>query len=313
VTQPAQIPNIREEDVVNYFLHTKNPVTGALKNLRRYLDKARKYAKEPKYILTISVCEEGDYVMFESNVRPSMRQGLYWCNITLYKDTGMVARCQCECKVGAVGHCSHAGGMLLKLVGLKSPCTSTLCQWTVPPSRDITPSKLQDINWWPGKANPEKPWSHVYKAGPCNDSHNFCEELLNELQIANPSCTLYVHARQSHADIQPFLDLFECPVEVDFDVDCRSPLMEDLCRDFMEDLMESWSDTDWATKISSEIERATRRQSCNSNRKTLHPHSLKLWPNCKIERDNPSRQPASICLWLQDCSSNLGHFAWHSK
>lgn len=57
LTQPDQIPNICEEDVMNYYLHGKPPVTGGHKNLRQYLDKARRYSVEERYIRNLGFQE----------------------------------------------------------------------------------------------------------------------------------------------------------------------------------------------------------------------------------------------------------------
>ena len=169
------------------------------------MEKARKFGKEPKYIMSLGVFTENEYVMFKSNIRPSMKKGLYYCNVTLYKDTGMVASAKCECKVGAVGLCAHIGGLLFRLVQLKHPCTSALCMWNQPPSKNIEPQRLKDINWWPGKADPCKPWPNVYKAGPCDRGEDhaktFREEILDGLGAVNPDCTLFVHLRKSNFDL----------------------------------------------------------------------------------------------------------------
>ena len=212
MTQPSQIPNLREEDIINYYIHGKNPVTGGLKNCKRYLEKARKYGKESKYIGSLGVCEDDSFVMIKSEVKPSMRKGLYFCTVTLYKDTGMVVTSRCDCKVGAVGLCSHAGGVMFRLISLKNPCTSRLCAWNTPPERSVDPQRIRDINWWPGKAESDKPWPMVYQAGPCkaSDDHaqSFREEIVNGLADANPNSVLYVHQRKSDIDLQPFFDIF---------------------------------------------------------------------------------------------------------
>ena len=79
LTQPDAIPNIRDEDITNYYLHGKNPVTGGHKNLNRYLDKSRRFSEEPKYIDTIKISNttSSDHTFFKTNVRPFMKKGLY--------------------------------------------------------------------------------------------------------------------------------------------------------------------------------------------------------------------------------------------
>ena len=59
--------------MTNYYIHGKNPVTGGLKNCRRYLEKAKKFGKEQKYISGLGTCSDGDFVMFKSFVRPSIK------------------------------------------------------------------------------------------------------------------------------------------------------------------------------------------------------------------------------------------------
>ncbi len=41
---------------------------GGQRNLKRYLEKARKYGREKKYINNIGVYEEGEYIMFKSTI-----------------------------------------------------------------------------------------------------------------------------------------------------------------------------------------------------------------------------------------------------
>ena len=164
VSQPEQIPNIREEDIQNFFLFTRNPLTGGKKNCKRHLDRAVKFGQEQKYIGDIGIHLPGDcaFVIVKANVRPSMKKGQYIACATLSKDTGMIMSGRCNCKIGALGVCAHIGGMLFRLVALKNPCTSLLCNWSSPPlSKQIEPQKLFDINWWPGKSNPAKPWPYV--------------------------------------------------------------------------------------------------------------------------------------------------------
>ncbi len=190
-----------------------------------------------------------------------MRKGAYYCNITLFKDTGMVVRCVCECKVGAVGHCAHVGG-----VRLHNPCTSSLCGWNTPPERDIEPQCLCDINWWPGKADPDKPWPYVYKAGPCeqNEDHakTFREDILDGLETANPDCILYVHLRRSKTNLSEFIDMFTCPIILDDTTDLNSDFAQDLFQDFVEDLMEKCTKDNLVT-LSSLVEKGTCGQSFN--------------------------------------------------
>lgn len=265
LSQPGQIPNLREEDIVNYYIHGKNPVTGGLKNCKRYLEKARRFGKESKYIGCLGVCEEGDFVMIKSEVKPSMRKGLYFCTVILFKDTGMVAKSRCECKCGAVGLCAHVGGVLFRLLSLKNPCTSKLCVWNAPPVRSVEPQRIRDINWWPGKADADKPWPMVYQAGPCaaSDGHaeSFREEIVGGLAEANPRCVLYIHQRQSDVDLQPFFDIFTVSFILDDDTDLQGSFSQDLFSDFVEDLGEV-SLQQWQV-LSSSVEKATRGQACN--------------------------------------------------
>ena len=89
LTQPDQLPNIREEDVTNYFLHDKNPVTGGEKHCSMYLEKAKKYAVAPiEYIGQMGIYSDEENVYVRCNVRPSMKQGHYYTTVILAKDTG---------------------------------------------------------------------------------------------------------------------------------------------------------------------------------------------------------------------------------
>ena len=273
VSQPNQIPSIREEDIKNYYLFGKNPLTGGKKNCQRHFNRAIKFGQEQKYIGEISVYfpSESVYVVFKAKVRPSMRKGLYNCVLTLSKDTGMVILASCDCKVGALGVCAHVGGVLFRLVNLKNPCTSNLCTWNCPPlSKSIQPQKIFDINWWPGKSNPAKPWPYVYKAATCsdqNDAHVFREQLLDGLAEVNPLCALYRHHRRTHINIDPFLNTFTSPCVVDDTVSLEAEWVQDLITDFVEDLVVS-------ADLSSLVERATRGQGYNPNWKLVRNHLI---------------------------------------
>ena len=266
LSQPSQIPNLREEDIINFYVHGKNPVTGGLKNCRRYLEKARKFGKESKYIGSLGVCEQDDYIMIKSEVKPSMKKGLYYCTVTLFKDTGMVAKSSCDCKCGAVGLCAHVGGVLFRLISLKNPCTSKLCSWAAPPMRSVEPQRIREINWWPGKADANKPWPELYQAGPCVPSEDhtkiFRDEIVSGLAEANPKAVLFVHQRTSDINVQPFFNIFCAPVILDDNTDLLDPFCQDLFSDFVEDLTERFCLADWQG-ISSSVEKATRGQGCN--------------------------------------------------
>jgi hypothetical protein len=260
LTQPDQIPNVRQEDVTNYYIHGKNPVTGGLKNLNRYLEKAHKYSREPNYIGQIEVTTADSVSSFKAQVRPSMRKGLYLVEVSLYCDTGMIVGGRCQCKVGATGYCAHIGGLVLRLVRLKHPCTSELCSWNSPNvTKDIEPQTLREINWWPGKTKPAKPWCDQYQASQCNgedDSNSFREQLLDKLKTANPNCSLYLTYRQSQVNLNEFWEKYS----PDFQIGNTEDLNQSWIQEIFEDHMDNLTIT---TKLSSEIERATRGQSCN--------------------------------------------------
>ena len=251
--------------MTNYYIHGKNPVTGGRKNLKRYLDKARKYAKEDKYISALSIYTEQDYVMVKSLVRPSMKKGLYFCHATLFKDTGLIMTATCECKVGAVGHCAHIGGVLLRLVRLKNPCTSLLCAWKAPTEKDVVPQRVHEINWWPGKSSADKPWPDQYQASPCVTSlehaETFRNELLDKLKTANPTCVLYTHLRKSNLDLQPFLKHFDVPFFFGDDVNLKGETPQAVFEEFHNSVVGLPKDE--IKELSKLVERATRGQACN--------------------------------------------------
>ena len=101
-------------------------------------------------------------------------------------------------------------------------------------SRPLEPQVLSDINWWPGKANPAKPWPFVYKAGPSADSESFRDEILDGLASVNPDCVMYIHNRQSHVDMTPFLDTYAAPCKIDDDVDLEEEWVQDLFNDYVD-------------------------------------------------------------------------------
>lgn len=273
VTQPSQVPAIREEDISNYYIYGKNPVTGGRKKCRRHLDRAKKFGMEPKYISEIGVHEDvgGLHVIIKAKVRPSMKRGLYRCHATLIKETGMIVSAHCECKVGATGMCAHVGGVMFRLIHLRNPCTSQLCSWNSPSiTKPIEPQKIYDVNWWPGKTNPAKPWPYVYVASPCsaaNDEDLFREEVLDGLARVNPNCALYRHHRRSHINIDPFFSTFMTPFMVGDGVDLRAEWVQDLLDDFLDDLV-------MPVDLSSLVERATRGQGCNPNWKQVRHHLI---------------------------------------
>ena len=101
VDAPDQIPPVSDADVTNYYLYTKNPLTGVKKNCARYLKKGKKYSVQSNYIDKISVVSEGNLVSFKARIRPSMKSGTYITTVTLIYETGMVAGGSCTCKVGS--------------------------------------------------------------------------------------------------------------------------------------------------------------------------------------------------------------------
>ncbi len=264
VTQPDQIPPMRDEDVENYYLYSKNPTTGALKNCKRYLKKAKNYANQRKFIGTLECTTEGQQFVVRAKVRPSMKPGTYDARVVVSSTTGKMLNAQCSCKVGRVGMCAHVGGIALRLCKIKSTCTSRLSQWVMPSNvnKSLTPKIIAEIPWWQGPEQPVKPWPHVYRASACPDTdqhtNTFLEEVLDGLAICNPGCALYKLKRRPTSDISHILSKYQVGFQFRDNVNLADP-------DIHKILSEHGVKITVTNDEVSHVEAHTKGQSCNFN------------------------------------------------
>lgn len=197
--------NIRHEDVLSYFIYTKNPVSGKTKNCHRQLTckKAKKFCNEHFLGYLFVSNTNSQFSAITAQCKPSMKtfavnkDAYYSIKLVLFKETAFVYSAVCTCKAGLSGVCSHVGGLLFTLVKIKNSCTSQVCQWQRP--RKITnppsPKKLADLQFFKtdgaDKEIPQKPYPGIYQAGPCNAPDKFLAEVLDGLKTACPSSVLY--------------------------------------------------------------------------------------------------------------------------
>lgn len=144
-------PNIRDENIINYFIYNKNPVSGKSNRCHRQLKKSKKCCSE-KVLSDIYVTQVNDspYCFVKAKCRPSMKQHVlvhgnisvsqYTLHIVLTKETGSMQFGSCNCKAGLSGVCSHVGGLLFTVVKIKNPCTSRECEWQRPRTISNPPS-----------------------------------------------------------------------------------------------------------------------------------------------------------------------------
>jgi len=156
------------EDVENYFVYNKNPLTGKKQGCHRQLKKARRFAKE-QYLFNIESNNMNDspYCCIRAICKPRMRQTVsvgegkvahnYSVSVVLVKRTGKIEEGRCNCKAGKSGLCSHVGGLLFTAVDVKNACTSKPCEWMKPTtSNKPTPQRLENIQFSFNEDAPQK-------------------------------------------------------------------------------------------------------------------------------------------------------------
>ena len=135
-------PPVREEDIVDFFLYAKNPVTGKPKKCKRQLKKSRKFSHQNYvYDKSISAISDSPYCYLKAECEPSMRDTVlangqkldhYPLHVVLVKTTGRVEPGYCGCKAGLLGVCSHVGALLFTMNKIQPACASALCEWQRP-------------------------------------------------------------------------------------------------------------------------------------------------------------------------------------
>jgi hypothetical protein len=257
------IPPIRDNDVKNYFVYHKNPVSGARLTFERQLRKARKFTSE-RYVTNVDIGQGTDDMSFiRAKCQASMKDAQYSVTVCLVTETGMVQTGECTCKAGQSGVCAHVGALLLTLVKICDACTSQACQWKAAPTGSIKldPQQICDIRIF----NPEKdniakhrPYPGIYSAGPTVDPGVFVEDLLDAINTCNSDCALYRTMRGTPGDISSFLSLFDVPFSYRDSVDLTCDSIQQVFQDFTSSLKVTRSMLD-------NLEKSTRGQGININ------------------------------------------------
>ena len=212
------IPPIKQDDIDNYFVYRKNPITGQQKNCKRQLKKAKKFAQERDYIGTIYMNDhDKDFCHFKTTCKPSMKDGDYQMTLTVSKKTGAVYNAVCSCKAGQTGTCAHIGALLIRLVAYRDVCTSRLCAWKEPrnPGTSKEPSRVVDICFGNLEKTSVRPFPDVYQASACKDPDVFLADLLEGLGDANPTCVLYKTLCVTPPDVSYILNKFQVSAQID--------------------------------------------------------------------------------------------------
>jgi hypothetical protein len=205
-------PDVKEEDILNYFIYSKDPVSGKAKKCKRQLKKARRLCNE-NFLGNMKVNHVNDtYSCILAECRPSMRHVVkvdgktddhYSLYVTVIK-TGQIENASCNCKAGKAGLCSHVGAALFAVSKIKNPCTSSDCKWKKPKElqKPPSPKRLQDIKFLSSDNPPAKPYPDVYMAGPCRDPDVFLKDVQDGLGCASPNSVLYQTMCARTADIK---------------------------------------------------------------------------------------------------------------
>lgn len=239
----SSCPPTRQEDVDNYFIYNKNPVTGKTQGCHRQLKKARKFFQE-KYVFDIQYngLEESEYCYIKAKCKPSMKNLVvvgdgklakdYSLHVCVVKKTGKIEKARCNCKAGLCGLCSHVGGLLLTVVQIKNSCTSKPCEWLKPQtSLNIKPQRLRDINFSNGDA-PIKPYPNTYKAAAGTDPDKFFLDIMAGLNKVNPNCVLYRSFNPDISDLTSILNKYQPPFMFHDKVDLNSTICQSEFRTF---------------------------------------------------------------------------------
>ena len=266
-------PPVREEDITDYFLYAKNPVTGKPKKCKRQLKKSRKFCKENYiYETAISDIPDSPYCYVKAKCEPSMRDFVivngqkldhYPIHVLLVKSTGRVESGYCGCKAGIPGVCSHVGALLFVMSKIHSACTSVLCEWQKPRTvkNRLSPKRLEDIAFVNPEVNKETPlkaYPGVYQAGPCSDPDTFFEDIMKDLGNVNPSCVLFQTLNRETTDISDVLEQYRPEWNYSDSQELESNVCQSNFIDFANRLRLTDTDVD-------RVNTATKGQRVNSN------------------------------------------------
>ena len=302
---PELCPPLRKEDVDNYFIYHKNPVSGKLQACRRQLKKAEKFADEGFLhdIQYNSLEEDSTYCIIKGKCKPSMKDEVqvgsskmakhYELHIFLIKNTGRVESGKCNCKAGLSGLCSHIGGLLLTAVNIKNACTSQSCQWLRPQTPlKLEPTRLRDIQFTTDSSAPVKPYPDVYRAGPCADPDVFYNDIMAGLAVHLPQSVLYQTMNPKVTDVSDIIKKYEPPFRYADSVDLNSNVCQAEFRNFTESLEVDRNDI-------SRIDLATKGQSSNPVWKEVRTNLLtasNFGSICKKRTEtNPENLIKKIC------------------
>lgn len=286
-------PDVKEEDILNYFIYSKDPVSGKSKKCKRQLKKAKRLCDE-HFLGSMKVNHVSDtYSVIAAECRPSMRHIVnidgktydhYSLHVTIIK-TGQVENSSCNCKAGKAGLCAHVGAALFAVVKIKNPCTSGDCKWKKPKEiqRPPSPKRLQDIKFFTSDNPPLKPYPDVYMSGPCKDPDFFLKDILEGLGHAHPGSVLYQMMCARTADISPFMIMYETSFMYMDNIDLNSTVCQSEFIDFVNRI-------EISPLTVSELNNSTRGQASNENWKAARTCVLtasNFGAICKRKEETP--------------------------
>lgn len=192
---PENCLDSKQDDILNYFIYSKDPLSGKFKKCKRQLKKAIWLCDE-HFLWSTKVDHVNDtYSVIATDVDEVW--GIlkkWWENlwplqphVTINK-TGQIENPPCNCKAGKTELCIYVGAFLFAVIKIKSPCTSGDCKWKI--QRPPSPQRLQDIKFFTSDYPPPPPnplhYSDVYMSGYCKDSDVFLKDILERLGHAHP-------------------------------------------------------------------------------------------------------------------------------
>ena len=296
-------PPLREDDVENYYIYNKNPLTGKSKKCHRQLKKARKFANE-NFVFDIamnSIDPSSPYCYVKGKCKPSMKEIVtdsngnlarhYSLYVVIVKKTGKIDSALCDCKPGVSGLCSHVGGLLLTLVKISTACTSRACGWLQPQTlKKLSPKRLCDIkfvNPTVDKEQPIRPYPDTYQAGPCKDPEKFLQDIMAGLQEAHPNSVLFTTLNPDIVDIKDVLAKYEPDFMYTDWVDVNNIVCQSEFRRFVSNI--ELTDTDIKA-----VSESTKGQSCNPKWKEMRSVILTASNFGSICKRKPETRPDNL-------------------
>ncbi|XP_052809849.1 uncharacterized protein LOC128238216 [Mya arenaria] len=303
-------PPTRSEDVENYFIYNKNPVSGKTQACHRQLKKARKFAKEGYvYDMDYNGLDNSNYCLIKAKCKPSMKELVtvecgqlaryYSLHAVLIKSTGRIEGGKCNCKTGLTGLCSHIGGLLITVVQIKNACTTKGCEWLRPQTDlQLKPQRLRDIKFSSNEEAPIKPHPEVYQAGPCQDPERFLEDIMAGLGKVYPQSVLYQTINPEITDVSDVISKYKPPFKYDDSVDLSSTVCQSEFRNFAAGIEVS-------DKEIERVEKSTKGQSANPIWKDVRTNILTASNFASICKKRPETKPDNLVGRLRGNRSNF--------